>query len=150
MESTNGFAKSGVVICFSQIWKDTYLFIYLQSVSIPRPMNSHLTKAQDGVLLGGFSSHGAHPLATGKRGSGLLLGLWRKEFALGETPLIANTFLHQFVDVKGEFPCQDFRLLGWVNSSTKGWWAMLTNHCLTIFNKYLKEIGLYRAIRTVQ
>lgn len=82
----------------------SYPFIYLQSVSIPNPMNWYLTKTQDVVLLGGFSLHGAFPTATRKYISGLLPGSWKKEFPLGETPLVADTFLHQFVTATGEIP----------------------------------------------
>lgn len=72
-----------------------YPFVHLQSISILRPMNWLLTKAQDGVLLGGLSSHGAFPTTIGKHISGLLP--WKKRFPLSKTPLIANTFLHQLV-----------------------------------------------------
>lgn len=32
----------------------------------------------------------------------------------------------------------------------KGWWVILTDYFLTTFEKYLKEIGLYRTIKAVQ
>lgn len=113
MESISRFARSGVVIRFSPNMERYHPCIYLQFVYVPRSMNWHLTKAQDEVLLGGFSSNGAYPLSKGRHVLGLLPRSWKKEFPLGETLLIANTFIHQLVDARGEFPCQDFHPLGW-------------------------------------
>lgn len=93
-------------------------------------MNWHLMKTQDGELLGGFSSHGAFPTSTDKHVSGLLSGSWKKEFPLGETPLIANTFHHQFVTTNREFPCQGFRPLGRVHYFHKHWWVLMTSYTL--------------------
>lgn len=111
-------------------------------------MNWHLMKAQDGVLLCGFSSHGAFPTNTGKYILGLLSGSWKKEFPLGETLLIANIFLCQFGTTNGEFPCHDFRHLD--GFTLKCWWVLMTRYLLKTSNKYLVEIGLCRAIRAVQ
>lgn len=128
----------------------SYPFIYLQSISIMRPMNWYLTKAQDGVLLGGLSFHGAFPTSTRRNVSGLLPRSWKKEFPLDETPLTSNTFLLQFVNTKGDFPCQDFRPLGQVHSSPKSWCALITGYFIAIFEDYIMETRLYRAIRAVQ
>lgn len=83
-------------------------------------MNWHLTKAQDGVQLGGFSSDGAYPFTTKKYISRLLPRSWKRKSFLGEAFWTANTFLQQFVNVNGDFPYQDFLPLGWVHSSPKG------------------------------
>lgn len=58
---------------------------------------------------------------------------------MDETPLVANTFLNQFVTSNGEFPCKDFRPLGWVHFSPKNWWALITSYFLKTFEDHLIE-----------
>lgn len=123
---------------------------YLQNTSIPQKMQWHLTKPHDDVLLGGFGMTVEFFTNTGKHVAGQLLGSLKKEYLVGETPKISSIFLNCFAVVHGEFPYQDFRPLGWMHSSEKGWWYVLTAFILQKFESPLTRIGFYRTIRAVQ
>lgn len=91
MKTTSGAVKSMVATYFFLIWRD--LILYLQFLYIPIVMDWHLNNAQDGILLGG-SVQGAFPRSFRKHIVGLFLGSLKKDCPLGETPVIALTFLH--------------------------------------------------------
>lgn len=116
----------------------------------PRKMEWHLTKPQDGVLLGCLSSTATFSSSTDKHITGLLPGSLKKEYPIGETPITASIFLNCFSVVHGEFPSKDFRPLGWVHSSVKGCWSVLTGFSLKKFESQQMKIGLYHAIRAIQ
>lgn len=59
--------------------KRSYPLSYLQATPVPRKMNWHLTKPQDGVLLGGFGTTSTFSISIDKHVSDLLLGLLKKE-----------------------------------------------------------------------
>lgn len=122
---------------------------YLQASSIPTKMDWQLTKPQDGVLLRSFGVTSAFSTNTGKHIIGLLLGSLKKEQPVRETYITASTFLNCFVIVHGEFPYQDFRLLGWAHSSEKAWWSALIAFVFKKFESQLKRI-VYQAIQAVQ
>ena len=60
---------------------------------------------------------------------------------------MAQTFLNQFIKVKGNYPARDFRAPGWVHPAQKLWWRDLTLYVLEHFEVKLKDIGLHEAAR---
>lgn len=128
----------------------SYPLSYLQATSIPWKMEWHLTKPQDGVLLEGFGTTSAFSTNTCRQVTGLLLGSLKKKYPIGETLRISSTFLNFFATVHGEFPCQEFRPLGWIHCLEKAWWFILTAFILNKFESQLKRIGRYHAIRAVK
>lgn len=99
--------------------EQSYHLSYLQETSILRKKDWHLTKPQDGVLTGGFGTISIFSTNADKHVTSLLLGSLKKEYPIDETPKTSSTFLNSFAVVHVNFPCQDFRPLGWVHFSTK-------------------------------
>ena len=67
-------------------------------------MDWPLVKDQDGVILGTLTFHGVRTLGYNRQVIALRLGLFAKEYPLGEVASPANTFVKRFVAKKGEFP----------------------------------------------
>ena len=44
-----------------------------------------------------------------------------QDIPVGENPVMAQTFLNQFVKVQGNYPARDFRAPGWVHLAQKPW-----------------------------
>lgn len=127
----------------------SYPLSYLYASSIPRKMEWHLTKSQDGVLLGGLGSTTIFSTTTGKHVTSLLLGLLQKDYPVGETSR-TRSLLYYFITMHSEFPCQDFWSLGWVHSSEKGdgpSWQLL--FWKKFENQWMK-IRLYHVVWAVQ
>ena len=106
-----------------------YPLIYLQPMSIPRLMDWELTRVQDGVTMGTIINRNARP--TGSRVvTGLLPGLVKQEFPMGETPKSGGTFISRFIAAKGDFPATNFQTMGWIHSQEKAWWARMVGFML--------------------
>ena len=59
---------------------------------------------------------------------------------------MSQTFLNQFIKVKGNYPARDFRAPGWVHPAQKPWWRDLVFYVLKHFEAELKKIGLHEAV----
>lgn len=70
----------------------SYPLSYLQTISIPRKMEWHLIEPQDWVLLGGLGSTMVFSTTIGKHITGVLPGLLKKDYPVGETLKTASTF----------------------------------------------------------
>ena len=68
--------------------------------------------------MGSLINHHGRPTGS-KCISGLLPGLIKQEFPVGETLKSGQTFISKFEAAGGEFPATDFRPLGWVHAQEK-------------------------------
>ena len=53
---------------------------------------------------------------------------------------MAQTFLNQFIKVKGNYPVRDFRAPDWVHLAQKPWWRDLALYVLEHFEAELKRL----------
>jgi len=105
-----------------------------------------LTEEQSGVSPGRISHHTAVLAGHDKNVIGLLPGLLKAEYLIGETPHQAAMFINQFKAMKGDFPKGEFRALGWVHSSDKYWWSTMVGFVLKNLKDELLQTGLYTAV----
>jgi len=77
---------------------------------------------------------------------GLHPGNVLQDIPVGENPAMAQTFGNQFFRVYGSYPATDFRTPGWIHPP-KVWWRDLTLYVLAHFEKDLKRLGLYEAVK---
>lgn len=77
-------------------------------------------------------------------------GTSEKGLSSSESPRLANTFLNDFLRLKGQYPTHNFHTLGWIHSINKMWWCRMIRFVLSKFEAIMKDIGLYGAVRIIQ
>ena len=97
-----------------------YPLAYLRYTLVRRVMEWDLSKTISGVSLGKLGVNEAYPAGHKKNVFGLFPEIIRAEYPKGEAPLLATTFINQFLKVRGDFST-DIRPLGWVHSTDKSW-----------------------------
>ena len=108
-----------------------------------------LTRNQGEVVTDQIINRNARPVRS-QVISGLLPGLHRPEFPVGESPESNRTFLHQFRAAGGNYPISDFRALGWVHFQDHGWWHRLVGYVIDNLGDVLRQARLSVAVRAVQ
>lgn len=63
---------------------------------------------------------------------------------------MAKTFGNEFVMGKLDYPAENFRVPSWIHERNKNQWALLTKFVLANFQKELKDIRLFVAVRAAQ
>ena len=120
----------------------------LKSLSLRQQMNWDLTRVQSSVSIGRISNR--VPVGYSRDVIGLIPDSLRQEYPNGETLKQVGTFISKFIEVKGYFSKSEFRLLGWVHSTEKAWWARMVGFVLKELRGLLVQSGLYLAVRVVQ
>ena len=115
-------------------------------MSVHRTMEWDLSQSIFDVSLGELGAKEAYPAGHEKDVFGLFPEIVGAEYPKGETPLLATTFINQFLKVRGDFST-DFRPLGWVHSTDKSWWSRMVVFILAELRDVLKQVGLYHSIR---
>ena len=113
-------------------------------------MEWELTKEQSRASLGRIFHHTATPVGHDRNVVGLLSGLLKEEYLIGETPHQSVMFINQFMAVKVNFLKGDFQALGWVHSSDKNWWSRMVGFVLKDLREELIKTNLYAAVRAIQ
>lgn len=87
-------------------------------------MADDLTPTVDKALIGQLGQGDPHISADGQQlRMALQPGLWAWDLPAEEVPAMANTAINQFLTRRGghEYPSQDFRMEGWVQSTSSQW-----------------------------
>ena len=113
--------KIGDIFLFLPIMLRMVPLSYLQSMSIPRPMEWNLTRSQDGVSIGKIINYQSSPVGQSRTVVGLLPGLTGQEFPRSEVPRQADLFILKFMEAGGNFPASEFRAPGWLHSTPNAW-----------------------------
>ena len=109
-------------------------------------MEWDLIEDQSRVSLERISHYTIVPTGHDRNVIGLLPGLLKAEYLVGETPHQAAMFINQFMVVKGDFPKGEFQALGWVHSSDKYWWSRMVGFVLEDLKDELLQIILYTVV----
>lgn len=118
------------------------LLTYLQGIFVPHQIDWGLTKSQDGVPIGNFKSQGPYQDDLDRYVTGILSGRIAKDQSLGELPRLANTFINDFLRVRGQFLAKNFCTPGWIYSIDRMWWSKMVSFVLKIVKPTIKDIGL--------
>jgi len=70
-----------------------------------------------------------------------------QDLLVGENLAMAQTFLNQFIRVKGNYLTRDFKVPGWVHLAQEPWWSDLALYVLEYFEAELMRIELHEAVR---
>lgn len=90
-----------------------------------------------GISVGNFRSQGSYQDGPSMYLTGLFLGIVVKDFPLGESPKLTNTFLNDFLMFKGLYPVNIFCTSGWVYSMDRMWWSRVVIFVLANFKAIL-------------
>ena len=82
--------------------------------------------------MGKIGAHEAYTVGNGRNMLGLQPGLVKAEYPMGQTLLLAATFIKKFLDVLGDVP-PEFYSAGWVHSTDTNWWGKMAGFALAEF-----------------
>jgi len=110
---------------------------FFRSVTTERKMAWLLNRSTDSVRVGILTAQSHNRSGPPQLVIGLYPGLFGKDVLAGENPMMAWTFLNQFIKADSNYPVTDFRTPGWVHSTKKQWWSQLTSYVLDQFSSKL-------------
>lgn len=117
MVITNGWGRLDEGTCSCQIWSDRTLFLIYKQ---PQCMEEWIGTWQSHRRSNSWKLRNYFNFLDWKWQACRLFIVWFAKEGISYGWISTSTFLNCFATVHGEFPCQDFRPLGWVHSARKG------------------------------
>ena len=82
--------------------------------------------------MGKIGAHEAYTIGNGRNMLGLQPGLVKAEYPMGQTLLLAATFIKKLLDVRGDVPLE-FCSASWVHSTNTNWWGKMVEFAMAEF-----------------
>ena len=116
------------------ISKRHFLLSFFQSVTTTRKIDCLVAQTTDLVCVGILTSQGCNQSGHPWHVISLHPGHISRGVPVGESLVVAQTFLNIFIKAQGNYLVKDFKTLGWVHSTKKQWWSHLTLYILEHFS----------------